>query len=163
MPERPPLPPPFGVPPGPAMSTSELLAAYLAGAEAGSSPDGHIETSVLMARDHSLAIRADAAVLVRDQVPPAVSAVREQLFAALRDTGMDLVEEDSVLAGALGIEVTGLRGEPWSLWARDPDAARAVLARRTVGDVPGVLEAADARRQAEAEVEAVLERLEREL
>lgn len=159
-----PIPPPFGVPAGPEMTTPELLAAYLAGADAGSSPDGHIEDPVLVILDHSLAIRVGPAVLVRDHVPPPVGEVREQLCQALRNDGIALVEEDSVLACAVGIEVTGLRGEAWSLWARDAEQARAVLAQRAVGDdVPGALEAYDARRRAEAEMDAVLKRFEREL
>lgn len=164
MPGNPSLPPPFGVPAGRPMSTPELLVAYVEGADAGTSPDAHIEDPVLMARDHALAIRLQPAVLVRDHVPPPVGELRDQLCQVLRDHGITLVEEDSVLACAVGIEVTGLRGEAWSLWARDADEARAMLAQRTVGeDVPNALAAYDARRKSEAEINAVLERLEREL
>lgn len=163
MPATPPLPPPFGVPEGPTMTTPELVAAFLSGARAGSSSQARIEEPVLMVLDVSLAIRIGPAVLVRDHVPPDVTPLRDQLFEALRDDGAELVEEDSVLGAAVGIEVTGLRGESWSLWARDADRARDELTRRTVGEGIGFIEAEQARQQDQEQMDAVLDRLEREL
>lgn len=119
-----PFPPPFGVPMGPSMSTPHLVAAFVAGAQSGSSPDAHIEEPVLMASDHPLAVRLDVAVLVRGDVPPVARSVQDELRRALRSAGIGLVEEESVLADAVAMTLGVPRGFEWDLWASDPAQAR---------------------------------------
>lgn len=158
-----PLPPPFGRPAGPSCTTEELLARYLDGAGAGSSPQARVEGCVLSAGDEPVAIRLEGAVLVRDELAAEAASVRAGLHEALRAGCMEPVEEDTPLAGIVEIEVVGRRGDAWSLWAADPDRGRRILAARAAGDMPGLLEAEAARRAEEAETDATLSRLEREL
>lgn len=153
-------PPPFGLRDGPSLPTTELLSAYLAGAQTGSSPDAYIDGPVLMAHDHPLAVRPDVAMIVRDEVPAVAHPVHAALCRALEASGMRLVESQSVLAGAVALELTAPRGFEWDLWARDPDLAREVLVRRALGDVPSGLEVDTA--HPPAEMDAVLDQIERE-
>lgn len=157
-----PFPSPFGIPAGPALSTPQLLSAYLTGAQVGSSPDAHIEGPVLMASDHPLAIRTDVAVLVRDEMPPVAQPLHAALCRALEAAGMVLTEGESVLAGALAMELAAPRGFEWSLWAEDPEEARAVLVGRAIGDLPAIPQADAPSDVAEPEIDAVLRRIERE-
>lgn len=163
--EHRPIPPPFGVPRGPTLSTSDLLSAYLVGATAGSSPDAHIEGAVLMGSDHALAIRLDVAVIVRgDDVPPVAADVYAELCRALEAHGMALVEGQSVLAGAMASELAAPRGFEWTLWARDPDEARAELTRRAMAaEMPRLGEAGLALDRVEADIESLLREIERGL
>lgn len=161
MPEEP-FPLPFGLSAGPAMSTPELLSAYLAGAAAGSSPDAHIEDPVLLAHDHLVAVRFDDAILVRTEVPQAAQQVRMAVCASLEAAGMTLVERESVLAGAAAVELAVPRGFEWDLWARDAERARQSLVRRALGEVVGLAGADADRTWAEADTRTVLEELERD-
>lgn len=164
MSESVPLPPPFGVPSGPSWASEQLLEHYVAGAQAGSSPDARIERAVLMSRgevDQPVAIHLGAAVLLRDAELPDVAALRSALEQALHAAGMVLIERDATLAGVVGIEFTGLRGEAWSLWARDAEEGHAALAQQAAGEVADMLDHDDARRR--AEVDAALDEIERQL
>lgn len=163
MPEQRPVPPPFGVPAGPTYSTSGLLRAYLQGAVVGSSADAHIEEPTLLAHDHVVALRLDVAVIVRTDLPEIAWPVRILLQQELEGAGMVPVEDSAVLAGAVASELAAPRGFEWRLWARDPDSAQAELARRAVEGAIDVAALDAARRAAEAEMDAVLRRLEDEL
>ncbi|HVL97786.1 MAG TPA: hypothetical protein VM324_00645 [Egibacteraceae bacterium] len=158
------FPSPLGVPAGPSLSTPQLIAAYLAGARTGCAPEAHIEWPVLMAHDHLVAVHVDGAVLMRGEVPAVAEPVRAALQDAMEAVGVLLVEEESVLAGAVAAELAVPRGFEWDLWARDADEAREVLAARALGQAVGIPEAdADIeRRRAEAQTEAFLRQIERE-
>lgn len=156
-----PLPPPFGASPGPQVPTSELFERWIEGETAGACSEAHLEGPMLVAGDHPLAIRIDGAVLIRDQVPGDVGAMREALEQFLHDAGMALVEEDAPLGALVGIEVSGLRGDAWSLWARDPEEGQAALVRRAAPDMPGLLDDDSAQRR--AEIDAALAEIERRL
>lgn len=156
-----PLPHPFGAPRGPDVTTQELFARWVDGSTAGVSPDGHLEGSLLLAGDHPLAIRMQGAVLVRDHVPDDVHVLRGALERFLETEGLALVERDAPLGALVGIEVSGLRGDAWSLWARDPDEGHAALVQRAAADMPGLLDGDEARRR--AEVDATLAEIERHL
>lgn len=127
-----PFPPPFGVPAGPSLTTPHLVSAYVAGAQSGSSPDAHIEEPVLMASDHPVAVRLDVAVLVRGEVPPVARRVQQELYWALDIAGIELVEEESVLADAVAMTLGVPRGFEWDLWARDAGQARETLIQRAL-------------------------------
>lgn len=156
-----PLPHPFGAPRGPEVTTPELFVRWAGGSEAGVSPEAHIEGALLLAGDHPLAIRVEGAVLIRDHVPDDVHALRGQLERFLEGEGLQLVEEDAPLGALVGIEVSGLRGDAWSLWAQDPEEGHAALVRRAAADMPGLLDSDEARRR--AEVDATLAEIERHL
>lgn len=154
-----PLPPPFGAHRGPRVTTSELFARWLDGSPGGVCDEAHLERSMLVAGDHPLAIRLEGAALVRDLVPEGVTELRGALERFLEGEGMRLTEQDSPLGALVGIEVSGLRGDAWNLWAADPEEGHAALARRAVGDMPGLLD--DDAAQRRAEVDAALAEIER--
>lgn len=158
-----PMPPPFGVPAGPSYSTPDLLRAYLQGAVVGSSADAHIEEPTLLAHDHVVALRLDVAVLVRDDVPSVAEPVRALLYRALEDAGMTAVNDSGVLAGAVASELAAPRGFEWCMWARNPDTAQTELARRAVEGMVDPVALDAARQQTEAEMDAILRRLEEDL
>lgn len=156
-----PLPLPYGVPRGPQLPTQLLFARWLEGSSTGACSDAHVEGSLLVAGDHPLAIRIDGAVLVRDVTPGEIETTRRALEGFLASAGLELIEEDAALGALVGIEVSGLRGDAWSLWARDADAGQAALVRRAAGDMPGLLDTGEADRR--AAVDAALEEIERRL
>ncbi|HVM13410.1 MAG TPA: hypothetical protein VM287_03670 [Egibacteraceae bacterium] len=157
-----PFPLPFGLSAGPAMSTPDLLSAFLAGARAGSSPEAHIEDPVLLASDHLVAVRLDGAILVRTEVPWAAQAVRSSVCQCLEAAGMALVERESVLAGAAAVELAVPRGFEWDLWAHDAEEARERLVRRALGESTDLPETIADRTRSETETRAVLDQLERD-
>lgn len=159
-----PLPPPFGVPQGPTLPTAELLGAYVSGATTGSSPEAHIEGTVLMGSDHLLAVRVGEAFLVRgDDVPAVATAVHGALCRALEAAGATLMAGESVLAGAVAGELAVPRGFEWTVWARDPDTARAELIRRATSDLPNLGEAGASSWRIDADFDAVRREIESDL
>lgn len=116
----------------------------------------------MLAHDHPLAVRRDVAVPVRDGMPPVAEAVQTALCRVLEANGMSLVERRSVLAGALALELAAPRGFEWNLWERDAAGVHDVLVRWALGVVPSGPEAGASRTPADAEVDAVLEQLERD-
>lgn len=161
--ERSSLPPAYGVPRGLTMSTPRLLAAYLAGATTGSSPDACIEGELLMGNDHYVAVRLDVAVLVRAEVHDEAVDVHAALRAVLEAHGITLVEENSILAGAMASELAVPRGFEWNLWAADADQAYLELTHRAAGDLPNLSEASTAPAREEGETDARLRYIERGL
>lgn len=159
-----PLPPPFGVPEGPALDTPQLLAEYLSGATCGYSADARLEGPLMRAGRDPLAIRLQEGVLlVRAEVAESARAVRAALEEAMAGAGIGLVEGDTPLAGIVEIEVVGRRGDMWDLWASDADRGRAALVERAAGDMPGLLEAERAQREDAARIDATLSEIERDL
>jgi hypothetical protein len=121
------------------MRQDELLRSFVEGVTEGHAPDLHLEGPVLVAKWlNPLAIRLDLdAILVRDDPPFDVESFRSRLLAALTEAGMFLVEipGDAPLVETVGIEVAGVRGAAWSLWARDPVHGRDALRRRALADL----------------------------
>lgn len=156
-----PLQPPFGMAAGPSMTTPELLSAFLAGATTGASADACIEDALLMGSDHYVAVRVDVAFLVRTEVHPDAEAVRAELCAALGAVGFSLVEENSILAGAMAGEMAVPRGFEWDLWARDAEEACFLLTQMAAGDLPSLCDAQVVQRWDQANVEAVLREIGR--
>lgn len=154
---------PYGVPAGPSYTTDELLARFLAGDAAGSSPEAHLEGEVLVAGDEPLAIRLDGALLVRDEVAAATADLRAALCTALAETGLSLVERDTPLGVIVETEAFARHGYEWGLWARDLDEGRAALAARAAPDMPGLLDQHQAHQHEQARTDAVLRQLEDDL
>lgn len=160
-----PLPPPYGGPSGPELPREQLLGHYLGGGASGWSEHLRIEEALLVGAGYvPLAIRlGEGAVLVREDLPDdeAVASLRDALLAALGDAGIGLVDEDATLGGVVGIEVAGVRGGIWSLWARDPEEGQSVLERRALGEVADFVDTDQLRRQ--QEIDATLADMERDL
>lgn len=160
-----PLPPPYGSPSGPELPRGQLLAHYLEGGESGWCEGLRVEQTLLVGAGYApLAIRLqEGVVLVREDLPEedTVASLREALLAALREAGIDLVDEDATLAGVVGIEVAGVRGGIWSLWARDATEGQSALQRRALGEVADLVDADQPRRQ--QEIDATLADMERRL
>lgn len=160
-----PLPPPYGTPSGPELPEAQLLARYLDGGESGWSDGLRIEGTLLVGAGYApLAIRLEEGViLVREDLPQEepVHSLRESLLGALRHAGINLVDEDATLGGVVGIEVAGIRGGVWSLWAHDASEGQSVLERRALGDVADLVDTNQAQRR--QEVDATLAEMERRL
>lgn len=160
-----PLPPPYGTPSGPELPEAQLLARYLDGGESGWSDGLRIEGTLLVGAGYApLAIRLEEGViLVREDLPQEepVHSLRESLLGALRHAGINLVDEDATLGGVVGIEVAGIRGGVWSLWAHDASEGQSVLERRALGDVADLVDTDQAQRR--QEVDATLAEMERRL
>lgn len=158
-----PLPPPYGSPSGPELPQEELLAHYLSGGASGWSEHLRIEEVLLVGAGYvPLAIRLqEGAVLVREDLPDdeAVASLRDALLAALGEAGINLVDEDATLGGVVGIEVAGIRGGIWSLWARDAEEGQSALERRALGEVADFVDPDQLRRQ--QEIDATLADMER--
>lgn len=133
------LPPPYGQPDGPVRGRDELVEGFLDGQSRGSADIFSVEGELLSGRDVALAIRVPAAgtrvALVRNDCPGEAAEAREVLTGLLHTAGMRCVEELAVLGHVVGIEVAGLRGSEWDLWADDADAGRAALATRALGEI----------------------------
>lgn len=133
------LPPPYGQPEGPVQGRDELVEGFLEGQSRGSADIFSVEGELLSGRDAALAIRVPAAgtrvSLVRNDCPDEAAEAREALTGLLHGAGLQCVEELAVLGHVVGIEVAGLRGSEWDLWADDADAGRAALATRALGEI----------------------------
>lgn len=120
---------------GPQMSCPELVTAWLEGADAGSCPALFVESDCIHAAQWGdvVAIRLAGAVLLRDDLPGDALEARGQVTEVLATHGLGAVEHDPALGQVVGIEVGGLRGAVWELWAHDREQGREVLQQRALG------------------------------
>lgn len=156
------LPPPYGVPPEPQLSQEQLLRHYLDGGQTGSSEAFRIEATLLVAAGSApLAIRLDGGVLVREDLAAEepILSLRTALLEALGEAGHALVDEDATLGAVVGIEVAGIRGGMWSLWARNAEEGQSALERRALGDLAERVDADEVRRR--EQIDETLADLER--
>lgn len=131
-----PLPWDAGVPQAPSLSDEVVLSSFVADEPAGLSAMFHVEDSVLMADgDIPAAIRLDTrAVLVRTDLPEAWSGARPRIEEALERGGLARLDEDTVLALPVALQVVGLRLSSWDLWGHDIDEAFDALRAAAAGD-----------------------------
>ncbi|MGH9129568.1 MAG: hypothetical protein ACRDY2_11550 [Acidimicrobiales bacterium] len=96
----------------------------------------HIEDNVLMLDgDVPAALRlGPGTYLARTDLPEGLEAHAEPVAAALSDAGMDLLDEDTLLAAPVAMQVLGLRLSSWNLWGNDIEAAFATLRAAVVGE-----------------------------
>ena len=128
--------PPYVEPRGPEGDDPEVVRAFLAGDVAPlHSARLHVEGPVLLVdRDMPLALRLSATTaLLRIDVGENVAEMRLQVAAALGDQGLTLLDEDSPLGIAVGVQLVGARASTWDLWGADPDEAFAALRQAAVG------------------------------
>lgn len=151
----------YGQPEGPRRPRDELLAEFLEGASQGVAEDMRIEGDLLVGHDTGLAIRLPTGLLVRSDSPEEAADLCHELEQRLADAGMARVDEQTVLGMVVGIEVAGLRGSEWDLWAADADSGREALAHRALGEMADRIDPDEpARRE---QTEASLREIERGL
>lgn len=161
---RPPLDSPAtaGAPQGrPVTSPQELLTAFVNGGPAGSTEVWHVEGALLTGRHTPLAIRVGAAVLVRTELPGGFTDLLAALEQALGDAGLRRIEARTVLGHVIGIEVAGVRGSEWDLWATDAETGHEVLKQRALGEIAEHIDPDEPARRAREEES--LQRIERNL
>lgn len=143
-------------------SPRELLDAFLKGEPHSASTTGwHVEGPLLVGREAPLAIRVAEAVLVRAELADELADSIGTLEQALGDAGLSRIEKRTVLGHVIGIEVAGIRGSEWDLWATDAEAGHDALQRRALGEVAERIDADEPVRRAREE--ELLDRIERDL
>jgi hypothetical protein len=127
--------PPYVEPHGPEGDDAAVVAAFLAGDIPPHSARLHVEGPVLMAdRDVPLALRlSPTAALLRVDLSEAVAEVRRVVEGVLTAEGLRLLDEESPLGIAVGVQLVGLRASTWDLWGTDIDEAFAALREAAVG------------------------------
>lgn len=130
-----PLPPLFE-PRGPRDSDEEVVRAFLR--QSGPTPHSerlHVEGAVLRVDgDMPLALSiGPGAVLVLHDVPDHLEAMQEVVESALAGEGLTLLDEQSPLGIAVGMQMVGARTVTWDLWGGDIDEAFAALRSAAVG------------------------------
>lgn len=127
--------PPAAEPFGPRRDDAELARAFVQGEPAGFSRCLHAEGPVLLAdRDVPLALRIGARnVLVRVDLPQWAEPARSQLERAASDSGLILIEEETLFAVPVALQMVGLRLSSWDLWGSDMEEAYAALREAAAG------------------------------
>jgi hypothetical protein len=147
--------PPYVEPRGPSGDDDAVVRAFLRADVAPHSDRLHVEGPVLLAdRDVSLGLRlgpvADAGevtapalpgrtVLLRTDLPADLAPVRQVVESVLTDAGLTVLDEDSPLGIAVGLQLVGLRMSSWDLWGTDIDEAFADLRAAAMGGSGDVL------------------------
>ena len=128
--------PPLYEPRGPRDSDEEVVRAFLR--HEGPTPHSerlHVEDRVLRADgDMPLALWVGPrTVLVLVDVPDDLVDLRARVQDTLAAEGLTLLDEQSPLGIAVGVQLVGARAAIWDLWGADIDEAFADLRRAAVG------------------------------
>jgi hypothetical protein len=128
--------PPLYEPRGPRDSDEEVVRAFLR--HQGPTPHSdrlHVEDTVLRVDgDMPLALWVGPrTVLVLFDIPDGLAEIRDRVRAALTGEGLELLDEQSPLGIAVGMQLVGARTVTWDLWGADIDEAFAALRRAAVG------------------------------
>lgn len=142
-------------------SPEELLAAYAEGADSGTAGAWRIEGTMLVGRGIPLAIRLPGAVLTRHDLPEDLGELTGALADALAGAGLHRVEERTVLGHVVGIEVAGVRGSEWDLWAVDAETGHEALKAQALGELADQIDPEEPARRAREE--QTLQEIERDL
>ena len=142
--------PPYFEPTGPRGKDDAVVRAFLADDVPLHSERLHVEGPVLLAdRDVPVALRLSPAggveggaprtVLIRIDVPDDLLPTRHAVEAVLTSEGLTLLDHDTPLGIAVGLQMVGLRLSSWDLWGTDIDDAFADLRAAAVGGTGDVL------------------------
>lgn len=128
--------PPYGEPAGPVVDDAAVLSAFARGEGTGHSEQFHTEGAVLVARrDVAAAMRiGPGSVLVRRDLPESLAHVRAAVEEALAAEGMSALDQETLLAAPVAVQILGLRLSSWDLWGRDLDGAFTALRAAAVGE-----------------------------
>jgi hypothetical protein len=138
--------PPYGVPLGPTTDDGSVLCGFAAAEPVpGHSDKLHVEGEVLVVDgDVPIALRLQPdIVLARTDLPEGLEAFAARVAEALAGAGMELLDEGTLLAAPVAMQVLGLRLSSWDLWGNDLDAAFAALRAAAVGEQALPRDAAD--------------------
>ena len=127
--------PPYVEPRGPEGDDPAVVRAFLSGDVPPHSARLHVEGPVLMAdRDAPLALRlSPTAALLRIDVGDELAGLRRDVAEVFTAEGLRLLDEDSSLGIAVGVQLVGARASTWDLWGADIDEAFAALREAAVG------------------------------
>ena len=128
--------PPYIEPRGPEGDDPAVVRAFLGGGNAPPhSARLHVEGQVLLVdRDVPLALRlSPTAALLRIDLGDDMAGVRRDVAAVFAADGLTLLDEDSPLGIAVGVQLVGARASTWDLWGADIDQTFAALRQAAVG------------------------------
>ena len=128
--------PPLYEPRGPRDTDEEVVRAFLR--HEGPTPHSerlHVEDRVLRVDgDMPLALWVGPrTVLVLYDIPDDLTDIRDTVRTALTGEGLTLLDEQSPLGIAVGMQLVGARTVTWDLWGADIDEAFADLRKAAVG------------------------------
>ena len=128
--------PPLYEPRGPRDTDEEVVRAFLR--HQGPTPHSerlHVEDRVLRVDgDMPLALWVGPrTVLVLFDVPDDLIEIRDTVRATLTAEGLTMLDEQSPLGIAVGMQLVGARAAPWDLWGADIDEAFAEMRLAAVG------------------------------
>ena len=128
--------PPLYEPRGPRDSAEEVVRAFLR--HAGPTPHSerlHVEDRVLRVDgDLPLALWiGPRTVLLLFDLPDDLVEIRATVAEALAGEGLEMLDEQSPLGIAVGVQYVGARTVTWDLWGADIDEAFADLRKAAVG------------------------------
>jgi hypothetical protein len=128
--------PPYADPTGPRNTDEAVVQAFARGLYAGHSPRFHVEgIALLVDRMATGALRVGPnTILVRADLPPDLESARTEVERVLTGEGLCCLDEDTLLAAPVAIQVTGMRMSSWDLWGNDIDEAFARLRAAAMGD-----------------------------
>jgi hypothetical protein len=114
----------------------EVVAAYAGNGPASHSARLHVEGPTLMVNgDVAAGLRLGPdVVLVRVDLPDEASDVRTALEQALAAESLECLDEGSLLALPVALQILGLRLSTWDLWGTDVDVAFTALRHWAIGD-----------------------------
>ncbi len=130
--------PPLYEPRGPRDSDEEVVRAFLRGPGRGPTPHSerlHVEDRVLRVDgDMPLALWVGPrTVLVLFDIREDHADLRDRVRETLTGEGLELLDEQSPLGIAVGVQLVGARAALWDLWGDDIDAAFAELRKAAAG------------------------------
>lgn len=129
--------PPFGQPAGEPVDDGTVLSAFVREDPLPvHSRQFHIEGTVLVAGgDMAAAIRVGPRTfLVRADLPDELAAARQAVQRSFEAEGMSCLDEETLLATPVAIQLIGLRLSTWDLWGAQIDESFAELRAAAVGE-----------------------------
>ncbi|MDQ6616906.1 MAG: hypothetical protein M3083_19695 [Actinomycetota bacterium] len=128
--------PPYADPTGPLNDDEDVVRAFAQGSYQGHSARFHVEGDALWVdRMDTAALRVGrTTVLVRIDLPDVSLSARPVIERQLELEGLSCLDEDTLLAAPVAIQVLGLRLSSWDLWGTDLDGAFASLRAAAIGD-----------------------------
>lgn len=136
--------PPYGDPSGPLATEEEVLRGFCRGLPVGYSERFHVEDRTLVGarylddvvlRDAAVAIwLGPGAVLVRVDIASDMVPAKEAVESALTAEGMTKVDEETLLAAPVALQILALRQSSWDLWGSDMETAFFTLRAMAGGD-----------------------------